>query len=198
MTQVVGLTGNVASGKSTVATLFRGWGATVIDADAIVRELQRPGQPVFTAILQRFGPAVRRADGGLDRAALRRLIVADPGARDDLERIVHPAVEARREELTAAARMRGDPVVIADIPLLFEALDPAGFDGVILVDAPVEYRRARLVHDRGLTATDADALIAAQLPAAAKRARATWVIDNDSDRGTLAARARTVWEALRR
>ncbi len=198
MTQVVGLTGNVASGKSTVATLFRGWGATVIDADAIVRELQRPGQPVFTAILERFGSPVRRADGGLDRAALRRLIVADPVARDDLERIVHPAVEARREELTAAARLRGDPVVIADIPLLFEALDPAGFDGVIVVDAPVEYRRERLIHDRGLTATDADALIAAQLPAAAKRARATWVIDNDSDRGTLAARARAVWEALRR
>ncbi len=198
MTQVVGLTGNVASGKSTVATLFRGWGATIIDADAIVRELQRPGQPVFTAILERFGPAVRRADGGLDRAVLRRLIVADPGARDDLERIVHPAVEARREQLTAAARLRGDPVVIADIPLLFEALDPAGFDAVIVVDAPVEYRRARLVHDRGLTATDADALIAAQRPAATKRARATWVIDNDGDRGTLAARARTVWEALRR
>ncbi|MES2124734.1 MAG: dephospho-CoA kinase [Gemmatimonadota bacterium] len=198
MTRVVGLTGNVASGKSTVAALLRGWGATIVDADLIVRELQRPGQPVFEAILERFGPSVRRADGGLDRTALRRQIVADPAARQDLERIVHPAVEARRQALVATARERGDPVVISDIPLLFEAVDPGQFDAIIVVDAPIPYRPARLVHDRGLSPADADALIAAQVPAEAKRARATWVIDNDSDRPTLEARTRAVWEAIRR
>lgn len=198
MTRVVGLTGNVASGKSTVAALLKAWGATIVDADLIVRELQRPGQPVFEAILDRFGPVVRRADGGLDRVALRREIVSDPAAKRDLEQIVHPAVEARRQAMVAAARERGDAVVVSDIPLLFEALDPEDFDAIILVDAPIPYRQARLVHDRGLSAGEADALIAAQMPAEAKRARATWVIDNDSDRSTLEARTRAVWEALRR
>ncbi|MEO5799913.1 MAG: dephospho-CoA kinase [Gemmatimonadales bacterium] len=198
MTRVVALTGNVAAGKSTVANLLRSWGATVIDADALVRELQRPGQPVFDAILKHFGPAMRRADGGLDRAALRRRIVADPRAKRDLERIVHPAVEQRRQELVAAARARGDAIVISDIPLLFEAVDPALFDGVILVDAPVPFRHARLVHDRGLPADEAFALISVQMPAEAKRPRATWIIDNDSDRPTLEARTRAVWDAIHR
>lgn len=197
MTQVVALTGNVAAGKSTVANLLRSWGATVIDADVLVRELQRPGTPVFNAIVAHFGPEIRRADGGLDRAALRKQIVADPEAKRALERIVHPAVEARREALVAEARQRGDAVVISDIPLLFEAVDPARFDGVILVDAPVRYRHARLVHDRGLPPDEADALIAVQMPAEVKRPLATWIIDNDSDRATLERRTRAVWEALR-
>ncbi|MES2304163.1 MAG: dephospho-CoA kinase [Gemmatimonadota bacterium] len=198
MTKVVALTGNVAAGKSTVANLLRSWGATVIDADALVRELQRPGQPVYAAILGHFGPAMRRADGALDRAALRRRIVSDPAAKRDLEAIVHPAVERQRQELVAAARRRGDEVVICDIPLFFEAVDPALFDGVILVDAPVAYRHARLVHDRGLPAHEAFALIAAQVPTDGKRPRATWIIDNDSDRASLDARTRAVWEAIRR
>lgn len=197
MTRVIALTGNVAAGKSTVANLLRSWGATVIDADVLVRELQRPGQPVFAAIRDHFGPEILRADGGLDRAALRRRITADPAAKRELEAIVHPAVVARQEALIAAARARGEPVVIADIPLLFESLGPEGFDGVILVDAPVPYRRARLIHDRGLAPHDADALIAVQMPAEEKRPLATWVLDNDRDRATLEARARTIWEALR-
>lgn len=197
MTRVVALTGNVAAGKSTVATLLQRWGATLIDADVIVRELQRPGEPVFDAILARFGPGVRRADGALDRAALRERILADPAERQALEAIVHPAVEARRAALTEAARARGDAVVIADIPLLFESSDPSRFDGVILVDAPVAYRHARLVHDRHLHPDEADRLIAAQMPAEQKRARATWIIENDADRPTLEARTRAVWEAIR-
>ena len=197
MTRVVALTGNVAAGKSTVANLLRSWGATVIDADILVRELQRPGQPVFAAIVARFGPEILRADGGLDRGALRRQITSDPIAKRDLEGIVHPAVVARQSALIAAARQRGDSLVIADIPLLFESIGPSGFDGVILVDAPVPYRRARLIHDRGLTPNDADALIASQLPAEAKRPLSTWVIDNDRDRTTLEARTRAIWEALR-
>ncbi|HEX5631715.1 MAG TPA: dephospho-CoA kinase, partial [Gemmatimonadales bacterium] len=175
----VALTGNVASGKSTVAALFAAWGATVIDADALVHELQRPGTGVYEAIVRRFGHRIVGPRGLLDRDALRARVLADPDARRDLEAIVHPAVARRREELVADARRRGAPVVVSDIPLLFEALDPAAFDAVVLVDAPAAVRRRRLVEERGLDPAEAERLMAAQLPSAAKRARSTWVIDND-------------------
>jgi len=192
----VALTGNVASGKSTVAALFAAWGATVIDADAIVHELQRPGTGVYDAIVHRFGPRVVGPRGLLDRDALRARVLADPDARRDLEAIVHPAVARRREELVADARRRGVPVVVSDIPLLFEALDPAAFDAVVLVDAPEAERRRRLVAMRGLDPAEAERLMAAQLPSSAKRARSTWVIDNDGTLAELERRARAVWEAL--
>jgi dephospho-CoA kinase len=194
--QIIALTGNIAAGKSTVAQLLRGWGAVLFDADDAVRALQRPGQPVFEAILAHFGPSVRRADGGLDRAALRERILSDPEARVALEALVHPAVEARRQEAIAAARSRGATVLVADIPLLFESADPSVYDGIILVDAPTEERRRRLIEERRLPPADADRLIAAQMPASAKRPLATWIIDNDGDRATVVARTRAVWEAI--
>src|SRR5690606_24686818 len=132
----------------------------------------------------------------LDRDALRARVLADPDARRDLEAIVHPAVARRREELVADARRRGVPVVVSDIPLLFEALDPAAFDAVVLVDAPEAERRRRLVAMRGLDPAEAERLMAAQLPSSAKRARSTWVIDNDGTLAELERRARAVWEAL--
>jgi dephospho-CoA kinase len=192
----VALTGNVASGKSTVARLFTEWGATVIDADALVREVQQPGSPVLDAIRARFGDRVIRPDGGLDRDLLRRLILDDPPARAALEAIVHPAVQRRRAELLAAARARGDRVVVSDIPLLFEVLDPAAFDAVVLVDAPEPVRRARLLRQRGLPPTEADRLLAAQLPSGPKRARSHIVIDNDGSLDTLRARAAEAWQRL--
>src|SRR5713101_3827428 len=112
----VALTGNIAAGKSAVIELFRSWGATIIDADQLVREAEAPGTDVLTAIVRRFGSDVLAPDGGLDRAALTAL-----------NAIVHPTVQRRREELLAEARARGDAVVINDIPLLFEALDPEQF-----------------------------------------------------------------------
>ena len=192
----VALTGNVASGKSTVARLFAEWGATLIDADALVREVQQPGSPVLAAIGARFGPGVIRGDGTLDRDALRRVMLADRGARADLEAIVHPAVGRRREELLARARARGDRIVVQDIPLLFEALDPAAFDVVVLVDAPQAVRRDRLLRARGLDAAEADRLIAAQMPSAEKRARSHIVIDNAGSLPELRARARDAWQRL--
>ena len=192
----VALTGNVASGKSTVARLFADWGATVIDADALVREVQRPGSPVLAAIRSRFGDAVLRSDGALDRDALRRRILADPEARLALEAIVHPAVQRRRAEVLAQARERGDRIVVSDIPLLFEVLDPAAFDAVVLVDAPPAVRRARLMRDRGLDAAEADRLIAAQLPSGPKRAQSHVVIDNDGSLQDLRARAAAAWQRL--
>jgi dephospho-CoA kinase len=193
----VGLTGNVASGKTTVARLFERWGATRIDADAIVRQLQRPGTAVFDAIVARFGPGVLAPDGEVDRKALGRIVFADPAALAALNAIVHPAVAARRDELMAAAASAGAAIVVQDIPLLFEVLDPAAFGAVVLVDAPVPVRRERLIRDRNLSATEADRMIAAQLPSVTKRARSHHVIDNDGDLATLEKRARAVWEALR-
>lgn len=196
--RVVALTGSVAAGKSSVGALFREWGTTVIDADALVRELQQPGEPVFDAIVTTFGRGVLDAHGRLDRRAMRRRILDDGDAKRRLEAIVHPALETRRRTLVEAARARGEALVIADIPLLFESADPAAYDGVIVVDAPVAERRRRLIQDRHYEARDADQLIAVQLPASEKRARATWIIDNDGNRDTLARRARAVWQELHR
>lgn len=190
----VGLTGNVAAGKSTVARHFAAWGATVIDADALVREAQLPGTPTLAAIVERFGRDVLAADGSLDRDALRRRILVDPAARAALDAIVHPAVRRRRAELADAARARGDLVLVNDIPLLFEAADPAAFDVIVLLDAPPALRRRRLVERRGLAPAEADRLIAAQLPATAKRAQSDLVIDNA---GTVAALEGAAWEAWR-
>lgn len=192
----IGLTGNIAAGKSTVAHLFAEWGATVIDADQLVRELERPGTPVFESIVRRFGRDVVAADGTLDRDRLRSRVFAEPGERAALDAIVHPAVAAERERRLRDARRRGDRIVVSDIPLLFEVMDPGAFDAVVLVDAPVALRRERLLRSRPIEASEADAMIAAQLPSAAKRSRSTFVIDNDADLATLRERAARVWHAL--
>jgi dephospho-CoA kinase len=192
----VALTGNIAAGKSAVAELFRRWGATVIDADEIVREVQAPGGPVLGEIAARFGASVVGADGSLDRPALRRQVLADPAALAALNRIVHPAVRTRREELMAAARSRGDRIVVSDIPLLFEAAEPAEFDVIVLVDAPEEVRLARLMQHRGLGREEARRMIEAQMPAGEKRARSDYVIENDGDPAGLERAAQMVWRAL--
>jgi dephospho-CoA kinase len=194
----VALTGNIAAGKSTVIALFRRWGATVIDADELVREVETPGTPVLAAIARRFGPEVLAADGTLDRAALRAKVLADAAALTALNALVHPAVERRREALVDAAWKRGDRIVINDIPLLFEVLDPDQFDAIVLVDAPVAVRRARLRALRGLSAEDADRLIAAQQPSDRKRKRSQFVIDNDGTLDELERRARAVYAELER
>jgi dephospho-CoA kinase len=187
----IALTGNAAAGKSTVARWFQEWGATLIDADQLVREVERPGSPTLAEIARRFGPEVLLHDGSLDRARLRGLILEDPARRAMLNAIVHPAVQARRAELVREAQARGDRVVIHDIPLLFEVLDPGAFDLVVLVDAPDSVRRARL-HQRGLSDDEVDGLFAAQRPAAAKRPRSDIVLDN---LGSLDDLMRAAWEA---
>ena len=192
----VALTGNIASGKSTVAELFRRWGATVIDADRQVRDPQAPGRPVLQAIAARFGPDLIDPAGMLDRKALRQRVMGDPAALADLNRLVHPDVLRRRSALEREARSRGDRIVVSDIPLLFEAADPAAFDVIVLVDAPVAVRRARLLAQRGLGPEDADRMLAAQAPTGPKRERSTYIIDNDGDRAGLERRAREVWALL--
>jgi len=192
----VALTGNIAAGKSSVARLFAAWGATVIDADALVHELQQPGTAVLDAMVSRFGAGILRPDGRLDRPALRRRISDDSRARADLEAIVHPAVARRREALIADAAARGAPVVVSDIPLLFEAGDPGAFDRVVLVEAPVSVRRDRLVATRGLDPAEADRLIAIQMPSEAKRSRSHFVIENAGTEAALEAAAGAVWREL--
>jgi dephospho-CoA kinase len=192
----VALTGNIASGKSTVAALFEQWGAALIDADQLVREVQAPGTPVLLAIARRFGTNVLKPDGSLDRAQLRSIVFSDPQALADLNRLVHPAVLKLRSERLEALREAGARMVVTDIPLLFEAADPDAFDAVVLVDAPADLRRQRLFERSGLPAREAERLIAAQLPSELKRSRASFVIDNDRDLATLEARAREVWSAL--
>ncbi|HTR20105.1 MAG TPA: dephospho-CoA kinase [Gemmatimonadales bacterium] len=192
----VALTGNIAAGKSTVVELFRGWGATIIDADLLAREAQAPGTEVVAAIARRFGSDVLAADGSLDRAALRGKVMGDDAALGALNAIVHPAVQRRRDELLAAARARGDAIVVNDIPLLFEVLDPTQFDAVVLVDAPMAVRRTRLRALRGLTNDAADQMIASQMASDRKRAKSHFVIDNAGSREDLEREARRVWEAL--
>ena len=192
----VALTGNIGAGKTTVAGLFSLWGATVIDSDQLVREAQSPGQPVMARMVAQFGDEIIAADGTVDRALLRSRVLADPAALADLNRIVHPEVDRRRKLLLEEARARGDRIVVSDIPLLFEAADPAEFDAVVLVDAPEPVRRARLEASRRLTAREVDALFAAQLPSAAKRARSDYIIDNQGDLEALERAAAGVWHSL--
>ena len=192
----VALTGNIASGKSTVAELFHRWGATIVDADRLVREAQAPGSAVLRRIVDRFGMEVLRPDGSLDRSALRAVILADPAARADLNGLVHPEVHRLRRQRVAEARVRGDLIVVNDIPLLFEASDPAEFDVIVLVDAPDQIRRTRLLGARGLAPEEVDRMMGIQLPSEGKRAKSHYVIDNDDDHAALERRAREVWEAL--
>src|SRR5438046_2912582 len=194
----VALTGNIAAGKSTVIELFRGWGATIIDADELVRQAQAPGGEVLAAIAQRFGSDVLEPNGSLDRAALRSKVMGDQAALDALNAIVHPAVRRRRDDLAREARERGDVLVVNDIPLLFEVLDPGQFDVVVLVDAGLPLRRTRLRAMRGLSNEEADRMIAMQMPAERKRPRSDCVIDNDGSLPQLERAAREVFEALRR
>lgn len=194
----VGLTGNIAAGKSTVVDYFRRWGATIVDADALAREAQAPGSAALAAIVSRFGTDVLAKDGSLDRAALRAKVMGDDEALSALNAIVHPAVRRRRDELHEGARRRGDALLVNDIPLLFEVLDPASFDAIVLVDAPVPVRRTRLRTLRGLTNTDADRMIAAQMTAERKRGMSQYVIENDGTLSQLEAKALEVFIALRR
>jgi dephospho-CoA kinase len=192
----VALTGNIAAGKSTVAAAWRAAGATIVEADVLAREAVRPGSPGLRRIVERWGPAMLTSSGELDRAALRDVVFRDEAERKHLESIVHPEVHRLRIEAVEAARRRGERILVSDIPLLFETGSEGEYDVVVLVDAPEEVRRARLVGDRGLGPDEADRMIAAQWPAAEKRTRADVVIENGDGREALQARAGAVWREL--
>jgi dephospho-CoA kinase len=193
---LIGLTGNIASGKSTVARLLEQHGATLVDADRLAREAVRPGTPALARIVEQWGEEVLAPDDTLDRAALRGQVFADREQLEALNAIVHPEVERLRERRIEEARARGAEVVVCDIPLLFEKHLAGHFDAIILVDAPRPLRLERLVRDRGLHETDAMNMIAAQMPAELKRARSDYVIDNTGTLAELAQRVDEVWQAI--
>ena len=193
---LVGLTGNIGSGKSTVAQLLSERGATIIDADVLARRAVEVGTPAHKAIAERWGTSVLAADGSLDRSALRRTVFSDPAQLEQLNAFVHPEVERMRAALVEQARARGDRLVVCDIPLLFERRMTDLFDRIVLVDAPRPMRLERLVRQRGLKESEAMDMIVAQMPAEQKRARADHVIDNDGTLAQLDARVSEVWGAL--
>lgn len=194
---VVGLTGTVGAGKSTVGRLFERWGARRIDADRLSREAVAPGSPALEAVVEAWGEAVLADDGSLDRAALRERVFGDPEARERLEAIVHPEVRRLLEERLREAREEGVEVAVGEVPLLFETGLEEAFDLVVVVDAPVEERRRRLRASRDLSGETFEAIEAAQWSGERKRAAADLVIENDGTREELEEAARAAWRAIR-
>ena len=175
---LIGLTGGIATGKSTVAAELVRLGATVIDADALAREVVEPGQPALAEIAERFGEALINPEGRLDRARLAAIVFADPGARQDLERITHPRVRDLMQQRIADAFAADAELIVAEVPLLYETHSEALYEGVMLVYATPDEQLARLVARDGIDAEAARQRLAAQMPIDEKRDRATWIIDN--------------------
>lgn len=189
MSLVIGLTGGVGSGKSTVARMFEALGATAIDADVIVRELQAPGSPLLDEIAAAFGAELLGADGDLDRKALGALVFRDEAARMRLNGIVHPPVVAECARRIEAARARGAPLIVLDVPLLFEGRASEGgveahidFDATVVVFAAEAQQIERQMLRDGCSREEAERRVRAQLPLAEKRAMADHVIDNSGSR----------------
>ncbi len=193
----VGLTGNVASGKSSVARSWAEQGAAVVDADVLARAAVKPGSAGLARVREAFGDGVI-LKGQLDRAALRRMVFADRAARRRLESIVHPEVARLRELEEARLLEAGERIVVHDIPLLFEVGMQDEFDLIVLVDAPADVRAERLVRDRGLTSAEARAMIDAQIPTEEKRARSDLVVENTASLEALRDRADAAWREIRR
>ena len=191
---VVGLTGGIGSGKSTVSSLLARHGAVVIDADAITRQLQEPGQPVLGAIVERFGSGVLDGDGRLDRPALAAIVFNDAEALKALNQIVHPAVGAETARRIAAEHDT-DHVIVLDVPLLVET-GRRGLAAVIVVDVPTDVAVERLVSQRGMSESDARARVAVQASREDRLAKADIVIDNAGDRDALESRVAEVWEQI--
>ena len=188
----IALTGGIASGKSTVAERLAERGAVIIDADVLAREVVEPGTPALAAIVERFGLGI--LDGpGLNRARLGALVFADPAARRDLERIVHPAVRARAAELEQQTSAR---FVVHVIPLLVETGQQHSFDVCVVVDVDPEIQLSRLMARNGLTAPEARSRIAAQADRETRRAAADFVLDNSGEPADLDRQIETLWANL--
>lgn len=190
----VGLTGGVASGKSTVAALLRELGALVVDADVLAREVVEPGTPGLDAVVREFGPEVLGPDGRLDRARMGALVFVDAGRRAALEAIIHPLVRARAADIEAAAP--AGVIVVHDIPLLVETGQAADFDAVLVVDVPEAVQLERAMRDRGWNEAEARSRVAAQATRQERLAAATHVIDNAGTLEDLRRRVTEVFEEL--
>jgi dephospho-CoA kinase len=197
--RIIGLTGGIAAGKSTVSRRFAEHGAVVVDADQLARDAVAPGSPGLAAVRERFGPAVVTADGTLDRPALGAIVFADAAARKDLEGITHPEVwRLAQERFDAAQAADPDALVVYDVPLLAEAAGsrPLRFDAVVVVDAPAAVRVERLVEHRGMTRQDAGRRVAAQASDADRLALADHVVDATGSVADTIRSADEVWARL--
>jgi dephospho-CoA kinase len=191
---LVGLTGGIGAGKSTVSAMLAERGAAIVDADQIARDLQSPGSPVLDRMAERFGEGIITDDGSLDRAAVAKIVFNDEAALKDLNGIVHPAMQAEIQRQIDAHRDT-DRVVVLDFPLLGE--NPrAGLAATIVVDIPVEVAVHRLVDQRGMDEADARARISSQISREQRLSTATHVIDNGGDRASLTAQVDDLWEQL--
>jgi dephospho-CoA kinase len=193
--KLIGLTGGVGSGKSTVAEMLRDLGATVVDADEATHAVYEPGSPGFDAVVREFGEGIV-ANGLIDRAGLGAIVFNDPVARRRLNDIVHPLVREWMAEKTAEAAERGADVVVQDVPLLFENGLERLFSSVVLVYVPEAVQVERLVAGRGLAPERARAIVAAQMPIEEKRALAHHVIDNSGTREETRAQVRSIWKQI--
>ena len=177
--RIIGLTGGIACGKSTVSRALCALGAAIIDADALAHELSQPGQPIFNAYVERFGREIVTAGGTLDRAAIAARVFADPAVRAEVDAIAHPLIRTAAEERLRAARAAGKKAAVLDVPLLFEAGWDVLADEVWVVALPAEEQLARLLaRDKSMSEGEARARISAQMSLAEKCARADIVIDN--------------------
>ena len=190
----VGLTGGVASGKSTVSAILDELGAVVIDADLLAREAVAPGTAGLAAVVAAFGEGVLAADGTLDRPAVGAIVFADEGQRRTLEGIIHPRVRARAAEIEAEAPPGA--VVVHDIPLLTETGQAGSFDAVVVVDVPVATQLDRMVELRGLSRQEAESRVAAQAPREERLSIATYVVDNTGTLEELRDRVAEVYADL--
>jgi len=190
---VVGLTGGIGSGKSTVSALLAAKGAVVVDADAVTREVQQPGTPVFRAMVERFGPGIVADDGTLDRAAVADLVFADPEALADLTAVVHPAVGAGIAERMASLA-ETDEIVVLDVPLMVESKRGYPVAGLIVVDVDPEVAVRRLVRSRGMREEDVRARMARQATREERLARADRVVDNSGSLEDLERQVDGVWD----
>ena len=193
--KIIGLTGGIACGKSTVSKALRALGACIIDADALAHELSQPNQALFNAYVQRFGMAIVTPGGTLDRAAIARLIFTDPTMRAEVEQISHPLIRRAVEERLRMAEKEQKRAAVLDVPLLFEAGWDALADEVWVVALPPEEQLMRLLaRDRTMSAGEAQARIAAQMPLAEKCARADVVIDNSGTKEETRDYVGKLWE----
>jgi dephospho-CoA kinase len=194
--KLIGLTGGIASGKSAVAAMLRGAGVPVVDADQLAREAVAPGTPALEAIRARFGEGVLLPDGSLDRKRLGALVFHDDEARAALNAIVHPGVAALAVERLEALRASGANVAVYEVPLLFESGLEGMMDATLLVALDEELQLSRLMARDRIDEAAARARVAAQMPLAAKRARATRVIENDGPLSDTARQLRAAWRDL--
>jgi len=194
--KLVGLTGGIATGKSTVAAILRDLGVPVIDADRVAREVVEPGQPTLARVVEAFGPDVLDADGRLDRAAMRRRIAHDPEARRTLEGITHPAIRRRIHQELLRLAEEGHEAVVVEAALMVETGSHRDYGALVVVTCdPATQIERLLARDRG-DVDDARALIAAQLPLERKEAVADHVIRNDGDLDDLRRHTEEVWREI--